>query len=289
MNTEYRNIKIAEEARFENVDFVDYDFTKSDITEVVFENVRFVNCFFDKTVCRHTRFWCCFFENCSFTRVDLSNTYLGAWGGGQDNCKFIKCKLGRIFDGSYITNTLFDNCKIKNCIISSFYLDNVSFIGMIDDLSFKRMDINNDISRHQPSKEVINRINEHIGMDGILNCSKVFINHIDFSLATIKFLDFNNCEINTINPPTDDKHLLVDSGLLEISIRVSGEIERNWQDERTKSWALNCVRQVQEQTPITIVSWYEFKHFENEEFADRLLEIYKNENNKWAITNSTTA
>ena len=28
MNTEYKGLKIAEDAKFENMDFVDYDFTK---------------------------------------------------------------------------------------------------------------------------------------------------------------------------------------------------------------------------------------------------------------------
>lgn len=128
----------VEDTRFENVDFVDYDFTKSDLTEVVFKNVNFCNCIFNKTICKHTRFWCCFFENCTFTRLDLSDTNLGAWGGGQNNCTFLKCKLSKIKDSSYITNTTFENCKIKSNILCCLYMENVRFTGLIDDLMIQK-------------------------------------------------------------------------------------------------------------------------------------------------------
>lgn len=78
MNTEYKGIKISEDTKFENMDFVQYDFSMSDLSEVVFENVNFSNCTFNKTVCKKTRFWGCFFEDCIFSRVDLSDTYIGA-------------------------------------------------------------------------------------------------------------------------------------------------------------------------------------------------------------------
>ena len=38
MNTEYKGIKISEDTKFENMDFVQYDFSMSDLSEVVFEN-----------------------------------------------------------------------------------------------------------------------------------------------------------------------------------------------------------------------------------------------------------
>lgn len=52
MNTEYKGIKISEDTKFENMDFVQYDFSMSDLSEVVFENVNFSNCAFNKTVCK---------------------------------------------------------------------------------------------------------------------------------------------------------------------------------------------------------------------------------------------
>ncbi len=41
MNTEYKGIKISEDTKFENMDFVQYDFSMSDLSEVVFENGQF--------------------------------------------------------------------------------------------------------------------------------------------------------------------------------------------------------------------------------------------------------
>ena len=136
MNTEYKGIKISEDTKFENMDFVQYDFSMSDLSEVVFENVNFSNCTFNKTVCKKTRFWGCFFEDCIFSRVDLSDTYIGV--------------------------------------------------------------------------------------------PKVQVNGIDFSSATMQFLDFSECELQHIIPPTDDKHLLIDKDLYEITKCVSDEIKNSW-------------------------------------------------------------
>ena len=53
MNTEYKGIKISEDTKFENMDFVQYDFSMSDLSEIVFENINFSNCTFNKTVCHN--------------------------------------------------------------------------------------------------------------------------------------------------------------------------------------------------------------------------------------------
>ena len=276
MNTEYKGLKIVEETIFENVDFVDYDFTKSDLTEVVFKNVNFCNCIFNKTICGHTRFWCCFFENCTFTKVDLSNTYLGGWGGGQNNCTFVKCKLGKVIDGSFITNSIFENCKIKNCTIFCLYMENVRFVGLIDDLMIRRMN-NKEVMQHQiPDKaeEVILRIKDHINMKNILEIPKAIIKKIDFSLATMQFLDFSECELYDIISPMDDKHLLIDRDVDKVKTWVSEEVEKQWYNADSKNWALSCIKNVQD-NKIAIVCWYEFKHFENELFADKLMELFR--------------
>lgn len=276
MNTEYRGINISEDTKFENIDFVQYDFSMSDLSEVVFENVTFRNCTFDKTICKKTRFWSCFFEDCIFSKVDLSDTYIGAWGGGQNNCKFIKCKLGKTFDSSYITNVVFDHCKIKRCIFFCLYMERVRFVGLIDELMIRKMSVK-EITQHQtPAKatEVITKI-LHIIKQDTIDVPKVQVKDIDFSSATMQFLDFSECELRNIIPPADDKHLLIDKDLCEITKYVSDEIEKSWYNTDNQSWALNCVKNIQEQAPVTIVCWHDFKHFENEEFADRLMELFR--------------
>lgn len=229
MNTEYKGIKISEDTKFENMDFVQYDFSMSDLSEVVFENVNFSNCTFNKTVCKKTRFWGCFFEDCIFSRVDLSDTYIGAWGGGQNNCKFVKCKLGKTFGGSYITNAVFDHCKIKGCIFFCLYMENVRFSGLIDDLMIRKMSIKEIIRYQTPAKatDIITKILRVIKQDNI-DVPKVQVNGIDFSSATMQFLDFSECELQNIIPPTDDKHLLIDKDLYEITKCVSDEIKNSW-------------------------------------------------------------
>lgn len=246
MNTEYKGIKISEDTKFENMDFVQYDFSMSDLSEVVFEYVNFSNCIFNKTVCKNTRFWGCFFDDCTFSRVDLSDTYIGAWGGGQNNCKFVKCKLGKAFSGSYITNAVFDHCKIKGCMLFCLYMENVRFSGLIDDLMIRKMSIE-DITRNQTAAkatEVIAKILHVIKRDDI-DVSKVQVKDIDFSMATMQFLDFSECELQNIVPPTDDKHLLIDKDLHEITKYVSDEIKKSWYNADNQSWALNCVNNIQ--------------------------------------------
>ena len=274
MNTEYKGIKISEDTKFENMDFVQYDFSMSDLSEVVFEN--FSNCIFNKTVCKNTRFWGCFFDDCTFSRVDLSDTYIGAWGGGQNNCKFVKCKLGKAFSGSYITNAVFDHCKIKGCMLFCLYMENVRFSGLIDDLMIRKMSID-DITRNQTAAkatEVIAKILHVIKRDDI-DVSKVQVKDIDFSMATMQFLDFSECELQNIVPPTDDKHLLIDKDLHEITKYVSDEIKKSWYNADNQSWALNCVNNIQKKAPTAIVCWQDFKHFEDEEFADKLMELFR--------------
>lgn len=276
MNTEYKGIKISEDTKFENIDFVQYDFSMSDLSEVVFENVHFNNCTFNKTVCMKTRFWGCFFEDCIFSRVDLSDTYIGAWGGGQNNCKFVKCKLGKTFDGSYITNTIFDHCKIKGCIFFCLYMENVRFIGLIDDLMIRKMSVK-EITQYQTpakAKEIIAKILPIIKQDDI-DIPKVQVKNIDFSRATMQFLDFSECELQNIIPPADNKHLLIDKDLSEITKYVSDEIKHSWYNADNQSWALNCVNNIQKQAPITIVCWQDFKHFEDEKFANKLMELFR--------------
>lgn len=282
MNTEYKGIKISEDTKFENMDFVQYDFSMSDLSEVVFENVNFSNCAFNKTVCKKTRFWGCFFEDCIFSSVDLSDTYIGAWGGGQNNCKFVKCKLGKTFGGSYITNAVFDHCKIKGCIFFCLYMENVRFSGLIDDLMIRKMSIK-EITRNQTAAKatkIIAKILRVIKQDNI-DVPKVQVNGIDFSSATMQFLDFSECELQHIIPPTDDKHLLIDKDLYEITKCVSDEIKNSWYNADNQSWALNCVNNIQKEAPTAIVCWQDFKHFEDEVFADKLMELFRKEKKEY--------
>ena len=111
-------------------------------------------------------------------------------------------------------------------------------------------------------------------MDSI-DVPKVQVKDIDFSSATMQFLDFSECELQRIIPPADDRHLLIDKNLYEITKSVSDQIKKSWYNTDNQSWALNCVKNIQEQTPVTIVCWHDFKHFENEEFADRLMELFR--------------
>lgn len=273
MNINYREKHIPQDTKFADRDFVDFDFTKTDMTGVVFKNVNFFNCIFDKTICKGTRFWCCFFDNCTFNRIDLNNTYLGAWGGGQSNCKFIKCKLGKSITVSYMTNITFDTCKIKDVEIRGYYLDNIKFIGLIDGFIIRKF-ITKEIGQYQTperTKIVEQLIKEKIGK--VFDNPKAVLKNIDFSEARLQFLDFSECELTDITVPNDDKHLLIYDHLQIVAKKVYDDVEQNWDNEETKSWALFCTQKFLD-LPTGIVCYYDFKHYENETFADKLMALF---------------
>lgn len=155
-------------------------------------------------------------------------------------------------------------------------MENVRFIGLIDDLMIRKMSVK-DITRYQtPAKalEIISKILRVTHLDDI-DVPKVQVKDIDFSMATMQFLDFSECELKNIIPPADNKHLLIDNDLHEITKYVSDEIKKSWYNADNQSWALNCVNNIQKQAPTAIVCWQDFKHFEDEEFADKLMELFR--------------
>ena len=272
MNTEFKEIKIAEDTKFEKRDFVGYDFTKSDLTEVIFENCNFSNCVFNKTILNHTRFWCCFFDSCKSANTNLATTYLGAWGGGFSNCAFEKCKFGGIIDGSYFVDCTFSKCKIKTTHFRTYLMKNIRFDGLVDDLFFQKF-INKEIYEYQTAeigKKIENRIRKVVGQ--AFDSEKVMLENVDFSECRIQFLSFENCETGTIIVPDDSKYLLI-RNIDPVARKVYADIEKNWTDENNKTWALRCVEDYFNRTT-EIVSFYEFKHFENEEFAEQLMCLF---------------
>lgn len=155
-------------------------------------------------------------------------------------------------------------------------MENVRFSGLIDDLMIRKMSIK-EITRNQTAAKatkIIAKILRVIKQDNI-DVPKVQVNGIDFSSATMQFLDFSECELQHIIPPTDDKHLLIDKDLYEITKCVSDEIKNSWYNADNQSWALNCVNNIQKEAPTAIVCWQDFKHFEDEVFADKLMELFR--------------
>jgi uncharacterized protein YjbI with pentapeptide repeats len=274
-NTEYKGQKISEMTKFDGRKFVNYDFANSDLTSVIFKNTDFENCVFNKTILNNTRFWCCFFDRCKFINTNITAT-LGAWGGGLSNCIFEKCKFGGIIYGSYFIDCDFNKCKIKTTFFQTFLMKNVRFAGLLDDLSFQKF-TKKDIYEYQSAEtaqQVEERIRKIVG--NAFDREKVILENIDFAEARLQFADFENCEINGIIPPDDDKHILI-YDIATVAQRVRADIEQNWSDMETKTWALRCVEKYAKRMT-EIVSFYEFKHFADEAFADKLLSLFKKYN-----------
>lgn len=273
MKSNYRESVISEDTEFSNCDFVNEDFTKTVMSEVVFMNVNFINCIFDKTVLMQTRFWACFFEGCTFKAVNFSTTYLGAWGGGQTNCTFIKCKLNKITDTSFLINSVFDNCKIKGVEFRTLYLCNVRFIGLLDDFSIRKFN-SKEINQHQNSSNATLVKQKILSVKkDIFDQKKVVLENCDFSQTRLQFVDFLDCELTRCSFPIDNRHLYVQGNLPIIAENVYNDILANWNDKTTKSWALTSVENYKKKQS-AVVCYYDFKHFEDDAFAEKLMKLF---------------
>ena len=273
MNTEYKEKTISENTTFEDVCFTSYDFTKTNLANVVFKNVNFSGCLFQKTNLDHTRFWCCFFDDCEFTSVNLSATYLGSWGGGLSGCVFQKCKFGKIINASYFIDCTFDRCKLKATYFQTYLMRNIRFVGLIDDLSFQKFFTKEIYEYQQPGvvKKVEDKIRERVG--SAFDRTEVVLHNIDFSACKTLFTSFENCTVEGIIPPNDENELLVNN-IDTVAKKVYDDIALCWPDADTKSWALRCTENYFNRTT-EIISFYELKHFENEEFAEKLMHLFR--------------
>jgi len=272
MNTEFKETKIAEGTKFENKDFVDYDFTKSNLTMVVFKNCNFSNCVFHKTILDNTRLWGCFFDGCKFINTNFSTSALGSWGGGFSNNEFEKCRFGGYIEGSFFVDCKFSKCKIKTTYFQTYLMKNIRFDGLLDDVSFRKFR-REDIYKYQSEKvgkQVENRIREVVGK--AFENEKVLLENVDFSECRLQFISLEDCDTNLIKVPNDGKHLLI-RDIASVARKVYADIEQNWNDENTKTWALSRAENYFNRTT-EIVSFYEFKHFENDEFGEKLMSLF---------------
>jgi uncharacterized protein YjbI with pentapeptide repeats len=274
MNLKFKEKIIPEGTSFSEKEFDGYDFTNTNLTYVIFKNVHFSNCIFCKTMVAGTKFWCCFFDNCSFKNINLTGTYLGAWGGGQSNCQFDKCKFGGVVDASYLINCTFNECRLKTVEIKTHYVKNVKFAGVLDDIRFSKFN-NKEIGQYQTiekAKQTEEIIKTLVGKT--FDASKISFTEVDFSDAKIRYADLSQCELYRCIPPVGDNHILIEKNANQVASRVKLNIERNWSNKETKSWALACVKRF-ENTDAAIISYSEFEHMENRKFAEELMLLFK--------------
>ena len=150
---------------------------------------------------------------------------------------------------------------------------------MIDDFRIRKFNTS-DISQYQSKErtaEVQQIIQEKTGISfrrsGETESNATLINSIDFSAARLQFIDLYQCRITQISVAEDAKHLWIAKNLGHIAQQVYADIEINWQDESNKSWALSCTKSFLKAT-FGLVCYYDFKHFENDAFAEKLMALF---------------
>jgi uncharacterized protein YjbI with pentapeptide repeats len=274
MNEIYKAKTLPSESKFEDFTFENYDFTRSAFGGLIFKNVVFEGCLFDKTVMTNTRFWCCFFQNCRFSNTNLAVVNLFSWGGAMSGCTLFKCQIHSMISPSYIIDSIFDKCKILRGQWECILVQNVKFIGTLNDFCIFPFKLSNINQYQTPEKaeEVSNKIKKIVGKR--FDLVKPLLKNVDFSEAELAFSDFKTCDFEDIIPPNDERNLLINNNLSAITQLVLNDIDKNWGNEATKSWAKYSAERYKD-SDNAIISHQTFKYYENDEFADKLMALFK--------------
>ena len=273
MDHQYKNLTIPAHTQFADINFVGCDFSHSIMDDVIFKNVNFYQCIFQKTSCSSARFWGCFFDECTFKNTDLRHTYLGAWGGGLSNCQFIKCKINPLFNTSYLIDCIFDHCKFKTVEIQSLYLNNVKFMGPLEDISIQKLDIAELTQYQTPEQAALIKKKIQEKMANAFYHPDIVIDGLDFSEARLKFIQIKSSTLKGVQVANDPYHLLILKNAKNITQQVYQDIQLNWDEPETQSWALQCIQRFLK-SDFAIICFDEFKHFENSDFAKKLMTLF---------------
>ena len=178
MNNQYKDFKWPGPTKFENKDFVEFDFSNSNFDGVYFVDCSFHGCIFHKGTPGNLAFFGCNFKKCNFKNFDFRRISVGANGGTYDECVFSKCNFtGRQFEYPHFASCTFNQCKLKNVNFNDASFCATKFIGKIEDTTFNGL-------YHKKSTGF------------------KILDSVDFSDAVFgDFVTFEDCDLSTCIPP----------------------------------------------------------------------------------------
>ncbi|WP_203417388.1 MULTISPECIES: pentapeptide repeat-containing protein [Pseudomonas] len=148
----------------------------STLSYPIFDNCLLENCEFEKTDFSNSRFFnTTTVVQCTFSNVDFRAT--GLSDSRFENCTFLKCDFRQTaLVDCHFSNCTFSQCKIIDNSLNAKKMTHVKFAGKLQEVSF--------IS-DQPNTPLL----------------------VDFELCKLDYVTFQNCDLESIVPPTDAQHI----------------------------------------------------------------------------------
>ena len=140
MNREFADHSWAAPVTFEDRVFDGYDFSGSNLDNVLFVRCDFRGSRFGGGISGGVGFFGCNFTDCVFDRFDFRRVSVGADGGDFLRCQFIRCNFaGRHFERPHFDSCVFDRCRLRNIIFNDSTFRRTTFIGKLEDVTFNGM------------------------------------------------------------------------------------------------------------------------------------------------------
>jgi uncharacterized protein YjbI with pentapeptide repeats len=191
------------------------DFTGARMDIVRFLDCTMTDCVFDKARCRDWRLWRTTVTDCTFRSTDLRQSFLGAASGSRRDV-FRKV----VFDGTDMRGTVYTSAEFDHCVFKNARLDKVDFEGS----SFSYCSFEGEL------REVMFYRKAFPAEDLPVN----EMDHVDFTKAKLRSVEFRDLELNTVHFPEDEDHIILDhyprilDRLLERLTRRSDPISRRF-------------------------------------------------------------
>jgi len=166
----------------------DVDFTGARLEHLRFFDTTLRNCRFDHAKCRDWRGWSLTVDGCSFVGTDLRDAALGTWFEDRGNrwhavtfdaadLRGVTCRRAS-FIGCEFTATRLDKVEFEGCeFVRS------RFVGLLDEVRF----LAEGIEDRTPSR----------------------LEDVDFSAATLRWVDFADASLDKLVPPVENDQQVV--------------------------------------------------------------------------------
>ncbi len=179
------DVQRVQGARWKNLDL-----SGSYLSSLRLYECRIENCVFDDSICPDLRMWATQVTDCSFRRANLREASFGGAIGNSfsvfTNVDFTSANLREVMSAV----ARFDRCLFRNARLEkidfqgSIFVDCI-FEGLLSDVMFYKHGYKGG---HFPPNE----------MKGL-----------DFRNAELRDVGFRNLRLDTIKPPSNDKHILI--------------------------------------------------------------------------------
>jgi uncharacterized protein YjbI with pentapeptide repeats len=166
------------------------DFSKARLGSLRFFHSALVDCKFDEADCRKWRMWGGNVQDCTFVRTNLRDSVLGGVDQGRRN-RFVNVDFSKAdFRGSVHGCAELCNCRFIDTKLDQVDFDGTCFVdctfaGVLNEVTFNRL----DRTIEDPPINAMTRV--------------------DFSRATLRWVDFRHLDLETVIWPVDDRHIIV--------------------------------------------------------------------------------